>query len=357
VPPVIPTLADEDDDPILEGSDAEDEAQTAEEKVNRGPVRGREYNVSKANRDAARKMIDGAMTLSLNGDNDKALKTLTQALRTDPNLVNDNYFSSLAATITGRDGDAAIQVIVDGSQRSQAIKAAKQEKRQRRVDKHLEVVKTSTGRAVGFEMLIFALTVIIGPVLLELVTLQTIQRFLATYVPTDAEEAAILQESLQQIVDALSFRGVAALAITAMVSAAFFLIGFLIFSIITHFIATTLLRGNGTLNHLLTTMLEYFNRWVPYYFVALCLFTGILGFIYASPLVLCLILPFSGYTLWINFDLSKNIGTAYDIGIARGCLTYILTSVALSIVMGLALLLIAQAFSTAITTFFQIPTG
>ncbi len=328
----------------------------APEKINPGPVRGRADHVTKANPASARKLVDSAMTLSMNGDNAKALKSLTQALRTDPNLINDNYFNSMAATVTGKDGDAAIQVIVDGDQRSAAIKEANQEKRQRRTEKHMETVKTSTGRSVGFEMLIYLLTVIIGPVLVQLVFIQSALRFLEQFVgvtgdaTTEAEIAAALREGAEL----LSLGGVTAYLITALISAAIGLIGFLIQAGVIHY-AARLLGGHGTFNHLLATLLAFYNKWLPIFFVFLCLVTGLFFVVFPSPVLICFTLPLFGLIFYITFKTFGKIGEAYDIGLPMGCVAYLIASIVLSLIGGLISALIGSAMVNVFTTLLQTP--
>jgi hypothetical protein len=328
---IAPT--DEDDAPPRDserGGSLLDEP--AQEKTQRGPQRGREYNVSKANRDTARKLVDAAMTLNLNGDNAKALKSLTQALRTDPNLINDNFFNSLAATITGKEGDEAIQVIVDGDQRAQAMKAAQKEKRQKRVDKHMEAVKASTGRSVGFEMLIYLLTSVFGPVIVMLVFIQSSLRFLEESVGLtgDPTAEAEISRAIREGAEMLSLNGVTLYLITALVSGVLGLIGFLIQAGVIHVVARNLLGGTGTFNHLMATLLAFYNKWLPIYFVASSIFTGLFFVLFPSPILICFVLPIVLLTFYIMFKTLGKIGEAYDIGLPMGCVAYLIASIVLA---------------------------
>ena len=56
----------------------------------------------------AQDYVNEAMDHNFSGDREKALKALTKALKTNPNLQIDEYFLSVASDVTGMDGNEAI---------------------------------------------------------------------------------------------------------------------------------------------------------------------------------------------------------------------------------------------------------
>lgn len=83
-----------------------------QEADTRRPICGREYQVPKEARERAAKAVDAALSYNLAGDDAKAMKNLTEAISLNPNLINDAYFNSITAGVTGLDGDAAMDMIL-----------------------------------------------------------------------------------------------------------------------------------------------------------------------------------------------------------------------------------------------------
>lgn len=87
-------------------------------------MRGRQYDIPRNDRERAKQYLDAAMSYALAGDNAKSLKNLTSALGLNPNLLNDPYFNNIATTVTGLDGDAAAQLIIDRNERQRFTETA-----------------------------------------------------------------------------------------------------------------------------------------------------------------------------------------------------------------------------------------
>lgn len=90
-----------------EANDADDDPgyEEAEEVV---PLAS-EITVSPANQQRAIGFRDQALDLNVAGNDERAVEMLRRALRTNPKLMYDDYTKSLAATITGLDGNDAIE--------------------------------------------------------------------------------------------------------------------------------------------------------------------------------------------------------------------------------------------------------
>src|SRR5664279_200866 len=147
-----------------------DEAAAPETPPPTTVVRGRLYNVAKEDQTRAKQYLDAALSLNINGDNAKAMRNLTEALSLNPNLINDQYFNNVAGSVTGLDGDAAAQMIIDRNQRKEFTQSAARVQKDRRLEQHMSEAKTATWTDVWFEVIVYALIVIIGPIGVVLVT-------------------------------------------------------------------------------------------------------------------------------------------------------------------------------------------
>lgn len=339
---VVDLARREDDDSLL--SETEAPADKG------GLVKGKQYFVTPDNRERAKKLTDSALTLNIAGEDAKAIKTLEQALRLNPNLINEAYFGSIASAVTGEDGDRALSVLTAGQERKTYIKQAKAVKQQARVDKHMAVVNLSTGAGVGFEMIIYLLTTILGPILVQLIAVQTTLNY-AMQIAVSSEDAAVqLSPIIEDLASALSVNGVISYVITGAVFAALGFLQLLVITTISHFVAKYLLRGHGTWNHLADRVLIYYNRTLPFLFFFFCLQAGIIFVGY--PISLLLFAPMGFLLFRIGNAVAGEIGEAYDIGFVRGILAYTIAAfVFAALVIGLTLI-ITTAFATAIEGFF-----
>jgi hypothetical protein len=329
----------------------------ASENAYRGPVRGRTYDVPKADRDRAKQNVDAALSLNMNGDNDKALKTLTTALRLDPNLVNDNYFLSIAAQVTGLDGDGAIQMIVDAGQRKQFVKQQQDKKKKERVDQHLSKTSKTTSASLLMEIAIFLIISIVLPIVLLLVLRETAgnaftQVMEQIELQNNGQVSVSTQESLEQF-RVLTGINAGTLVIAALISAVVSVIGVVIQSGVTHVVAVGLLRGRGTFTHQLAEVLRVYNRWLIFIGLYSVIFIALIFVLAGSPLIACFVLPLIIMNFILFFQLVKKIGESYDIGTAMGFVAYLLATVLLSIIFGafsaLAGNLLANVLSNTLT--------
>ncbi len=152
----------------------EEEAPAPKKAVedSRIPIRGREYNVPKHMINRAKQYVDSALSLNIEGNNAKALNHLTEALTMNPNLINDAYFSNVAAAVTGAGGDEAIALIVNRDSRKQMTEQAQKEYKKQKVDEHLATVTSSWGD-LWWEVILFSLINGLGPIFMLLVTAES----------------------------------------------------------------------------------------------------------------------------------------------------------------------------------------
>ncbi|MFQ3567041.1 MAG: HEAT repeat domain-containing protein [Aggregatilineales bacterium] len=317
---------------------------TDDRRAYTGPVRGRDYDVSREDRERAKSYLESALTLNMKGDNARAMKSLAAALKHNPNLINDAYFNSIVATVTGLEGDGAIQMVLDSNQRQSFVKTQQEKKKNERISRHLDEARRSTWESVLFELILYALIVVVGSVLMILVAVETANAFGANI----SGEAEWLEATTPEIV-ALRSALLPLMGIAAVVSALFGIAGLVIQLVFVHYAATLILGGVGTFQHLLGTLLAFFNRTLPFIFVlsyVLLAFTFISG---GSPIVLCLFLPLMLLNVWVAFKTIAKIGEAYDFGFVRGCGALLIGSIFIGIINSVVVALLAQVAASLIT--------
>ena len=68
-----------------------------------------DIHVTASQKERAQGYIDQAMDLNIRGDNAKAAEAMSKAIKLNPQLIYDKYVLSLASTVTGLDGETAMQ--------------------------------------------------------------------------------------------------------------------------------------------------------------------------------------------------------------------------------------------------------
>lgn len=325
---IPPLFDDEPEPPVRESSYAP-------------PTRGRDYEVTRENRERAKHYVEEALSMNLRGDNAKAMKMLAQALIFNPNMVDDGYYMSIAATITGQEGDSALQMILDSNQRESFVRTQEQRKKQERIDKHLSEARKSTWTSSGFEIILFTLIITIGPVLQVLVTVESARAFFNT-LPPDITTSAQGQAYLASLRDF----NLGTLLITAITSGISGVLGLLIQAVLIHFAATLLLGGHGTLRYMLELLLGYYNKWLPIIFFMSYIAVAVAFVSEFSPVLFCIVLPLILLTLYVSGKTSSKIGEAYDFGTLKGCLAHFIIILVIAVAAGVILLIVGQAFGT-----------
>ncbi len=324
-----------------------------QEADTRRPIRGREYQVPKEARERAAKAVDAALSYNLAGDDAKAMKNLTEAISLNPNLINDAYFNSITAGVTGLDGDAAMDMILDRGKRKEFEVTAKNVTKQAKIDKHMEVATKSSWTDVMWEGVIYTLIVIIGPVLAGLVATQTAMNYFnaiagSAQVTIEPSIATELQSSLMAIT-------AATLIPVGIISGIIGVGGLLLELVLVHFLAVSVFRGHGTIQHLLSTLLGFYNRWLPVMFLIQYLMTAIFFVSAGSPITYCFTIILVILTLYVLGKTSGKIGEAYDFGGMKGCLAYNLSNVVvLGAITAVMYLLFNALGSAMVQSLFQL---
>ena len=284
------------------------------------PVQGRDYELTREDRERSKHYVEEALSMNMRGDNAKGMKLLAQGLAINPNLINDGYFMSIAASVTGLEGDGAIQMIVDSNQRASFVKTQKERKKQERIDKHLSTARKSTWTSFGFEIILFALISTIGPVLQLLVISETART-----------AANSTNEVMQRVIASVPEVTIGLLVATGVISGISGVIGFLIQGVIIHFASVGLLGGHGTLRYMLEVLLGYYNKWLPIIFFVSYIAIAVAFISEFSPIALCIALPLVLLSLYVSGKTSSKIGEAYDFGAGKGCLAYFISIIVLGV--------------------------
>ncbi len=305
---------------ILDDQSAvEDEAQTTE-KVEE--LRGRSYKIAKRDELRAKQYLDAALTLNIEGDNARAMKNLTQALELDPRLIKDTYFNSIATAVTELEGDAAVQMIVDQGERKRFTQDAARDQKSRREERHMGEALQSTWTDFWFELILYSLIVILGPILATLVTTESARNLLASITPEGNISPEL--QNMQALVTSLSGASLLPVGIISGLSGVFSL---LLQTLLIHLIATKMLHGHGTWRHLISVLLGFYNRWFPILFFLLYITIAMFFISQASPIMLCFVLVLVILALYVSGKTSGKVGEAYDFGGAMGCVSLIMSSV------------------------------
>jgi hypothetical protein len=306
---------------LTTGDPAAAKAEATSGTPSKVPVRGKTYVVSAADKERAKDILESALSANMNNDNARAMRYLYQALMTDPNLINDDYYAKIASGVTNLGRDDAIQMVVDQGERKSFIKTQQKAIRNERKEKHLDVARRSSWNSVLLDVLIFLLINTLGPLVIFL----AISEFLNNMDPTFA--------------DTLSSSGVAftGLSLTFLLpvvclSAGSSVASLFVMAGIIHVAATLLLRGVGTFTFLLTQLLRLYNRYLLIIY-GLSFISVVLFFVtQASPLFLCATIPITLVSLFLLFKTFTVVGNVYDFGLLMGCLAVAVAYVVLGVI-------------------------
>lgn len=339
---------------IRQNNPADSTAEPAATPAAEASPRTKTY-VSPEDERKAKLFIDEAMHLSINNLNDRALKSLRNALKANPNLQDDHYFIGIAAEIMHVDATEAIDRLLDRQQVKQYIQATKQQEQAKRTEKHLaEVEKVSWG-VVIFDIVAFFLIMGIGPVLAILIFAQSLQGLLDNIVASvGSEEALELSPEFQELTEMSSFGtesfSPVLLVIMAVSLGTGYTFALFIYYLLLHGISSLLLRGRGSLSFLVLKLTPMFNRyWLVSYFliyIGMALAIG-QGF---APILGCFGIINVIYTLYVSGMISKKVGEAYNFSFVMGFVAVFIAglvifglNVAVSVALsGTAALLVSQ---------------
>jgi len=215
----------------------------------------------------------------------------------------------------------------------------------------MEVADKTSWTDVIWEGVIYTLITMFGPVLGTLVTMQLSLNFFSTL---SAETLEALPSTVTGIQDSVLLLSGATLIPVGFISAIIGVGGLLLQLVLVHFLATMLFGGHGTIRHLLTTLLSFYNKWFPRLFLLSYISTGVFFVSAGSPITACVVIILVGMALYVLGNTSSKIGEAYDFGGARGCISLNLSNFIIIGLFSLVMFLLFQAVGgAALETFFR----
>jgi hypothetical protein len=309
--------------------------------------------VTRDDEKAASRLIDEAMTLSMNNLTDRAVKSLRLALQTNPKLQDDNYFRSIAAEVLRIDAAEAIDRLNDKQHVRNFVRETKQQEKQKQTEKHLSEVEKIKWNVVIFDIIAFFFIMGIGPVLAILIFAQSLQGLLDSIaLSVGSTEAVELSPEFQELTELSSFGtdsfSPVALILTALSLGTGYTIALVIYYGLLHLISR-MLGGKGSLSYLVLKLTPMFNRyWLIFFFlnyigVALAISQGF------PPILACFSIIIVIYTLIVSGSISKKVGEAYNFG---GAVGFIAVFIAGLVIFGLNLV-VTLALSTAAAGFIS----
>ncbi|MBL8148134.1 MAG: HEAT repeat domain-containing protein [Anaerolineae bacterium] len=285
------------------------------------PVRGQSYVVTDNKQKTARDLVEAALTANLNNDNGRAMRYLYQALMTNPNLINDDYFAKIASGVTDKGRDEAIQMVLDQGERKSFIKTQDKAVRTERKEKHLGEARKSNWMGVLVDVIIFMFINTAGPLAVFFAISEGINNLDPTFA-IELDRAGITTTGI----------GFAFFLPIVLWSAISSILSLFLMSGIIHVVATLLLRGTGTYAYLLTQLLGLYNRFLLIIYVLMFVAMIILFVTAGSPMVLCVTLPIVIISLVMVFKTLGVVGNVYDFGLVMGCLSVLAAYVVLMLI-------------------------
>jgi hypothetical protein len=332
LPAAAPTAdadSDDDDENLDEESD-EEVVQTIRVKV-----------ITKEQEASAKLFLNEAITLNMDNQNVRAVKSLKKALQANPNLADDGYFLGVAGEVLGVDSSEAMAIMMDAKEVQRVTREVKDEEKAQKRDKHIAEVEKFSWGVVIFDLVIYFLIMGIGPILGVLIFAQSFEQLIDMVGQGGAVEMTEEFREMQELAD-FSGEGFSpiALSIVGITSAVINTLGLMIYYLVLHVIARLMLRGTGTYSYLVYKLTPMFNRYllVTYFlsYIGTALAIG-QGFL---PILFCFSLIILIYTLYVGGMVSRRVGETYNFGGMMGCVTVTIAVLILfGIQLGLGILL------------------
>lgn len=294
--------------------------------------------VSQKDEARARAAMDEALSYYINKDLSKATLALMKALKVNPNLKSESYFTSLAGNVLNADSDEALRILQDNSRRGEFVNSSRKTMKQKRKDDHYIKADELPWSAVGFDLIIFAAVTAVISFLMPLVTAQMITRMIEYQMGLSAEELAsasvMVSSEIAELITAINTINIPVLLAVALGTAAAAAVSMLIQGGLVHLVATKLLGGVGTMRYTMCQILPFYSMTTLIVFVWWCIAMAMLAAGADIIGLLCMApLSFVGIYMW--FKLAGKVGGAYDFGTGKGCVSLILAYIVLGILSSL----------------------
>ena len=275
----------------------------------------------------AKVYAEEAMTLSLRGDVNKAIKSLKKAYKIEPNLMEDTYYLSMATTILHCEEAQVHAYLQDEERADLIIKTSAQEKTDADLKAHIEETKTMPWLGVSLDLIVFGLILAIGPVVLLMVVGQSLQSWDLLLVEEGVEMDRTIADILT-ITRALNASTLVIMAVTFLVSG---LVSVVVQCLAIHYSLTRFLGGKGTLRYLMYKLISYYNRILLTVLVVLML---TIWLFVGNGVAVVMILVFIGLGLFALLKLIRlgdRLGEAYKFTTGGGCMSVVIAGLVLVI--------------------------
>jgi tetratricopeptide (TPR) repeat protein len=268
----------------------------------------------------AKAYAEEALTLSLRGDVDKAIKALKKAYRLQPNLLEDTYYMSMATTILHCDEAQVPAYLQDANRAETIIKTSAQEKTEAAVKSHIEEASNMPWLGVSMDLIIFGLIMAIAPVVLLLIVGQSLQSW-ALLLGDEGGEMDHTIADILAVTQAIDVRSLLLMSATFLVSG---LVSVIVQCVAIHYSMTRFLGGKGTLRYLMYKLISYYNRVLITVFVVLIATTWVFV---SNGLAIVMIAVFIGLSLFGLFKLIRlgdRLSEAYKFTSGGGCMSVVI---------------------------------
>jgi len=298
-------------------------------------ARGREY-------------LDEAMSMVVAKDNAKAVKALAKALQTDPSLKTDQYFLSLVSNLFNTSNEEGIQKLMSGDERGRFIQAQQQSKVQKRKTEHSSKAQEIGWASAAFDLSIYAVVIgiitFLAPILIAQLLGRAVQYQQSLSPEKYAQETIQMSVEFEEMVAGLQNQAVGPLILVAIINSVGSVVSMLVLCFLIHLFASKALGGSGTMPFMMSQLVPFYSLMTPIFFIWSSIILGMISIGAGLFAVLCTpIMALGG--LAVLFKSAGRIGSAYDFGTAKGCLSLLVGSLALSLLSGL---ISAAIFGTAI---------
>ncbi len=293
-----------------------------------------EVEVSEKQLQRAKQYVEEAMSQYIGKDEAGATRSMTKALQLNPKLKTDQYFLSLVSNVLGTTPEEGLKIIVSGEKRGEFIESAKNQKIQKHKDEHKAQAKELGWDALVFDLGIFGVITgviaFLAPIVFSQLATKTVE-YQAALTPEKFDQESI--KITADMAKSLTVQPLSALlgAIGAAIGSVIFM---LILGFIVHFMATRLLKGNGTMIYMMTKLVPFYSYTEPIFFIWVCIIMTMISVGAGTISLLCLPLMAIA-NLVVFFKAAGRIGEAYDFGAAKGCMSLFVASFALSLVGGI----------------------
>jgi hypothetical protein len=305
----------------------------------------KQREISEADINRARGYVEVALTHQTNNERTKALKAMSRALELNPNAAHDNYFRSVLDEITGLSGDESLALLADSSEQRKIAATEAQLKKERKVKGHMGDVQKTTWASAGMDLAIYTMILIFSGLILVVAFTQTAASIRPGWndaqssynealargeTPKDLERP----DAALQMADEIGSMniGLSHAIVFGLIMGVSGLIGILTQLIATHIVARFLFQGQGTLPFLVYRVVSFYNSRLPIVMFLLILAIVSLVSSGGGAIYLVLMVVIGLFSLYMTFAVLGRIGQAYDFGMARGCLSWVIGSIALSVI-------------------------